>query len=149
MLWIIVIMLLLCLVKGNNFHSIPYERKIPFSNPALFIPPNRMNRMSDCLIHDIGKMPNMNALLTLFGPLSSPSDLPSWCIFPLNNKLPGNWGRPGSEDGCFLCNRVGEFTYGWGGEIESTFWPHFLPVTPLQLYLTFTSFTVGTIFPLA
>ena len=49
MLCIIIIISLLCLER-MNFHPIIHERKVPFSNPTLFVLPHRISGMSVSLI---------------------------------------------------------------------------------------------------
>lgn len=98
MLWIIIIISLLCL-KGVDFHPIIHERKVPSSNSALFVLPHRMNGMSDCLPDTTGKPLRKNGLLSLSGPFFFPSELSSWCLLPLNCKLPENAEWTWSVDG--------------------------------------------------
>lgn len=124
MLWVIII-ISICLQKEMSFHP---ERKVPFSNSALCLPPHRMSGVGDCLIDAIEKMLSRNVLLSLFGPLSSPWELPSCYLLPLNCKSQGMQGGPDWEWGWLMCYRV-KFTWGWGKETGNAFWSELQPVT--------------------
>ena len=104
MLWIIIIMVFLCLEKESTATPFPMrERSLSLTMPYLF-PPNRMNRIGHCFIHAIGKMPNMNALPTLFGPLSLPQSYLPNVFSPWTVSSQGIEGVPGSEDS--WCRRL-------------------------------------------